>query len=193
MAYGEGPPFLSMDDYRNFDPVLNPANWTITGVPAIPAPQICPNDFTIPRVRRSWGQEVWWVNNDLYCLKSLLVLPGQKLPVHMHFEKDEVIMLGWGKPERPLSCPSLIIFNDKTMYPESKALVLHGDQIRISKGTFHSFINTTNEMVELVEVSTPHNEDDVYFTQDEPSAYQWAEVKKLLEDEEKFIGPIHAE
>jgi len=152
------------------------------------APQL--NLITIPTVRRPWGKEIWWANTDKYCLKSLVVMPGESLPVHMHYEKDEIIMLDWhGKEYADIDNPPyLMIFDKEKREPCKASLRLHGDQIRIPKRTFHSFVNTTMDTIELIEVSTTHEESDVMFTEDNPQHFSWPEVEQLLKAEDIVLG-----
>lgn len=48
-------------------------------------------------VPKSWGNEIWIVNNDLYCGKKLYINKGKNCSFHYHEIKDEFLYVESGK------------------------------------------------------------------------------------------------
>ena len=98
-------------------------------------------------VPKLWGQEKWIVNNDLYCGKILELKPGFESSLHYHPKKDETFHILEG------SC----ILN-----LEYKELQLaRGATVRIQPGQKHSFWSSDPNGCRILEVSTPHRDEDV--------------------------------
>lgn len=50
-------------------------------------------------VPKSWGWELWIVNNEKYCGKILFIKQGRWCSFHYHEKKDEVLYVQQGKIE----------------------------------------------------------------------------------------------
>jgi len=48
-------------------------------------------------VPKSWGWELWIVNNEMYCGKILFIKQGKYCSYHYHEIKDEVLYIQQGK------------------------------------------------------------------------------------------------
>lgn len=105
-------------------------------------------------VKKNWGQETWIVNNELYCLKKLIVHRGEwtsKGLFHYHKLKDETFYV-----------------LDGIMYIESihngvvnKIELLSDMSYQISPYVGHRFTSIT-EICTVMEVSTQHFDNDSY-------------------------------
>jgi len=96
---------------------------------------------------RQTGAIIISIINREYCKKLLVILPGQKHPIHAHKVKEETFQLLYG---------DLIVNNEgveKTMKP--------GDIQTILRGERHSFTSIKGAIFE--EVSTTHIKSDSYY------------------------------
>lgn len=97
---------------------------------------------------KAWGDEIWLVNNELYCLKRLIVLPGWQCSLHRHHVKDESFVVEQGR--------LLLRVGD-----DPARVVCAGDKaVRIPPGTWHRFGAFADRAI-FVEVSTHHDDNDV--------------------------------
>jgi mannose-6-phosphate isomerase-like protein (cupin superfamily) len=107
-------------------------------------------------VRKSWGSETWFQNNQLYCGKELYVLNGRTSSeglFHYHKNKDETFYILIG---------SLFLEYYK---PDDnpKGVVLHkGDSFRILPKVRHRFTAMKKDC-RFIEVSTFHDDNDSYY------------------------------
>jgi N-acetylneuraminate synthase len=96
---------------------------------------------------RQIGAIIISIINREYCKKLLIILPGQKHPVHMHQIKEETFQLLYGD----------LVVNiegrERTMKPGDIQTVLRGER--------HSF--TSNEGSIFEEISTTHIKNDSYY------------------------------
>jgi N-acetylneuraminate synthase len=99
------------------------------------------------KIDKLWGQERILVNNDKYCGKFLIIEPGFVSSIHMHNVKDETFLVLFGKVKLWLA-------------GETKILE-RGESYRIKPNTLHRFSSAWNEMSIVLEVSTPHSDEDV--------------------------------
>jgi mannose-6-phosphate isomerase-like protein (cupin superfamily) len=53
-------------------------------------------------VPKSWGREVWIVNNETYCGKILYITAGKTGSLHFHQHKTETFYLRVGRPSAAL-------------------------------------------------------------------------------------------
>lgn len=105
------------------------------------------------QVAKLWGLEEWLVNNDKYCAKLLWITPGFQCSLHYHPVKCETFTALEG-------IIRVEYYQDNTHYE----ILLSGnarDTITIPSGTPHRFWSMGGEGGLLLEVSTPHSEDDV--------------------------------
>ncbi|MDI9509461.1 MAG: N-acetylneuraminate synthase family protein [Bacillota bacterium] len=112
---------------------------------------------------RQYGAVIVNIINREYCKKLIIVLPGQKHPIHMHKIKEETFQLLHG------DLSITINGQDRLMKPGDIQTVLRGDE--------HSFTSTNGAIFE--EVSTTHIKNDSY--------YEDPEIRKLDPIERKTI------
>jgi mannose-1-phosphate guanylyltransferase len=106
-------------------------------------------DSEMPFVSKDWGYEQWLANNEKYCGKLLFIKSGKHGSYHMHPKKDEVMHVLEGMLH-------LVIEEDgePTFY-----VVRVGGSFRIPPGTPHQLSAPVD--TKIIEVSTPHSDDDV--------------------------------
>ena len=97
-------------------------------------------------VNKTWGREIWMVNNELYCGKILELYKNKRCSYHYHRKKDETFYLLNGK--------ILLEINGDT------SILIPGDSVRINPGTRHRY--TGLEDSEIIEISTHHSDSDTY-------------------------------
>jgi N-acetylneuraminate synthase len=96
---------------------------------------------------RQIGAIIISIINREYCKKLLVILPGQKHPVHMHRVKEETFQL---------------LYGDLTVNIEGKDRTLKpGDIQTVLRGERHSFTSTRGAIFE--EISTTHIKNDSYY------------------------------
>jgi len=97
-------------------------------------------------VEKVWGNEVWVVNNELYCFKRLTLKKNYQCSLHCHKIKDETFIIEEG--EVTMEC------DDKNITMRS------GDKIRIKPNEYHRFTGITDSVI--LEISTTHSDEDSY-------------------------------
>ena len=101
----------------------------------------------IKKVDKSWGNEEWIVNNNLYCGKILNLKPGFQGSIHYHKNKHETFYLLEGQVLLEL--------------PPNKTKILNpGDVQILSPLTKHRF--TPLKHSKIIEFSTHHEDSDTY-------------------------------
>ncbi|MDF2587716.1 MAG: cupin protein [Anaerocolumna sp.] len=113
---------------------------------------------------RQTGAIIINIINREYCKKLLVVLPGQKHPVHMHKEKEETFQLLYG------DLYINIDGKDRYMKPGDIQTVLRGEK--------HSFTSSKGAIFE--EVSTTHILNDSYYEDSRIRALDPIERKTIL-------------
>ncbi len=106
-------------------------------------------------VEKSWGHEIWFENNGLYCGKGLFVRYQEwssKGKFHYHPVKDETFIITYGTL-------LLQIGEDGHGFIEDHILPAQ-TSFRVKPGVKHRFTAINQEGCEFVEVSTIHNDDD---------------------------------
>lgn len=112
---------------------------------------------------RQFGAIIISIINREYCKKLLVILPGQKHPVHMHKQKEETFQL---------------LYGDLQIEIEGKERFLKpGDIQTILRGENHSFTSVKGAIFE--EISTTHIINDSY--------YEDAKIRSLDPIERKTI------
>jgi len=101
----------------------------------------------IQTVQKLWGYEEILVNNEKYCAKFLYLNPGFQSSFHYHREKDETFLVLEG------SC--------ELSTPEELLVLRKGQSYRLFPGASHSFSAADGKPCVILEVSTPHKEEDV--------------------------------
>ncbi len=103
-------------------------------------------------VKKGWGKEIWFVNNDEYCGKILCFDKGKKFSMHYHVEKKETWYIAKGKFLFSWICPEKgIVYNEYLNV---------GDVITNERGEAHQM--EALEESEIFEVSTFHKDSDSY-------------------------------
>ena len=98
-------------------------------------------------VEKLWGKEEIIVNNELYCAKFLILNPGFESSYHYHPLKDETFHV--------LEGVCLLNLNGKEL------VLCQGNTIRIAPTIPHSFCAMEKRPCRILEVSTPHSDEDV--------------------------------
>ena len=107
-------------------------------------------------VKKSWGNELWFENNEMYCGKLLVVRPGEwssRGKFHYHKIKDETFFIVDGTLR-------LDIADDDGKV--KKLILLENDSVRIKPEVRHRFTAQSTKVCKFVEVSTTHSDDDSY-------------------------------
>ena len=113
---------------------------------------------------RQIGAIIISIINREYCKKLLIVLPGQKHPVHAHKVKEETFQLLYGD--------LLVNIEGKERYMKP------GDIQTVLRGKKHSFTSTKGAIFE--EVSTTHVKSDSYYEDPRISRLDPIERKTIL-------------
>ena len=113
---------------------------------------------------RQTGAIIVSVINREYCKKLLIVLPGQKHPMHMHKIKEETFQLLYGDLE-------IVLDGEKK---ELKA----GDVQTVLRGQKHAFTSRNGAIFE--EISTTHIRKDSYYDDPKISKLDPMERKTIL-------------
>ena len=99
----------------------------------------------IKAVHKTWGQELWYVNTELYCSKLLEVKEGHCCSLHYHINKDEVFY---------------VLEGNITLELENDIICLaKGQSRRIFPGQVHRFTSNT-KLSKILETSTHHEDSD---------------------------------
>jgi len=101
---------------------------------------------------KGWGEEIWIINTDKYCGKLLKFRAGATFSDHYHINKDETWYVLSGKLE-------LRYYDLANADRLTKELTV-GDVVHIPPSTPHQLKALEDSVI--VEVSTPHDEEDSY-------------------------------
>lgn len=104
-------------------------------------------------VPKSWGYELWIVNNEKYCGKILFVKQGQWLSYHFHKIKDEVLYVQSGRARFVISR-----YEDGTGPKEFE--LRPGEAFHVTPGSPHQI--EALEDLTIIEFSTQHADSDSY-------------------------------
>ena len=105
--------------------------------------------FTVKRVEKPWGYEIWWAKTDRYVGKILHINAGHALSLQYHNIKDETIYLYSGRLLYEIEVDAVL--TKREMKP--------GDTQYVSPKTVHRM--TAIEDSDVFEVSTPELDDVV--------------------------------
>lgn len=114
---------------------------------------------------RQTGAIIISIINREYCKKLLVILPGQKHPIHMHKIKEETFQLLYGD--------LIVNIEGKDIYMKP------GDIQTVLRGQNHSFTSTKGAIFE--EVSTTHIKNDSYYDDPIVKALDPIERKTILQ------------
>jgi len=111
-------------------------------------------------VDKTWGNETWIVNNELYCSKILKLEQDKFCSVHYHIKKDETFCVLAGCIMLEICEQPWIDVIDFIRRKKVKSLS-EGETVRIRPGVLHRF--TGVEKISLIlETSTQHFDEDSY-------------------------------
>tara|TARA_Y100000310_G_scaffold302941_1_gene340803 strand:- start:6225 stop:6986 length:762 start_codon:yes stop_codon:yes gene_type:complete len=97
-------------------------------------------------VDKTWGEEIWLVNNDLYGGKLLVLQKGALSSYHCHLKKTETFMALEGYVRLVVEGKEHLL----TPFTRPKT---------IEPGEYHSFKGISESVI--IEISTPHDDADV--------------------------------
>jgi mannose-6-phosphate isomerase-like protein (cupin superfamily) len=103
--------------------------------------------------KKSWGFEIWMVNNNKYCGKILYIRQGQWCSFHYHKIKDETFYVRKGE--------IVLEYSELNNIKRNMIQLRERDSFRIEPVMVHRFIGTGSEN-EVIEISTQHFEEDSY-------------------------------
>jgi len=106
----------------------------------------------VKEVKKGWGKEIWFVNNDEYCGKLLCFDKGKKFSMHYHIEKKETWYISKGK--------FILTWIDTEHGKTYSEYLNEGDVITNERGEPHQ-MEALEESV-IFEVSTTHKDSDSY-------------------------------
>ncbi len=107
-------------------------------------------------VEKSWGSEIWFENNELYCGKLLTVLKDKwssKGKFHFHKIKDETFYIIKGILHLQIL--------DHTKRGTEVIKLYEGESYRVKPNVLHKFTSITGEC-KFIEVSTTHSDEDSF-------------------------------
>lgn len=109
-------------------------------------------------VKKAWGHELIVCNNDKYCGKILKVKEGYQCSIHCHPDKDETFLVMKGVVEMRVG--------------QGTRTLLKYDTAHIRPLVKHQFTALIES--EIIEFSTPHDDDDVVrFTKSGKAKPRW--------------------
>ena len=107
-------------------------------------------------IKKSWGYELWFINNSLYCGKMLLINKdswSSEGRYHYHKIKDEtffviegILILDWIDENNIVHTETLKNYNSFRIEPLMK----------------HRFTTKSKKGCKFIEVSTTHSDNDSY-------------------------------
>jgi mannose-6-phosphate isomerase len=108
------------------------------------------------KVEKPWGYEEIWAHTDKYLGKILTILPGHRLSLQYHKEKEETLYVLEGK---------LIVWaseDDTGKFIFNKGAVYH-----VKPGQVHRFGSPKgSKLTRLIEVSSPEIDDVIRLADD---------------------------
>jgi len=128
-------------------------------------------EFPHMHIKKTWGEEEWFENNELYCGKLLTVYRGfwsSTGNFHYHKIKDESFYVISGSLHLDVEIDGAI-----------KSLILHvGESFRVKPGVKHRFTvaGPIEAQCKFIEVSTTHMDDDSYRCYWNHDEQKWVEV-----------------
>ncbi len=102
---------------------------------------------TIKKVPKKWGEEMWLVNNGLYCGKLLFLKKNATCSYHYHKIKQETFYVPDGEVVLTIEGKDYIL--DPYARPKT-----------IMPGEKHKFFGLKKSVI--IEVSTHHSDNDVF-------------------------------
>lgn len=135
----------------------------------------------INKVQKVWGEELWYVNNEKYAAKQLILNKGYQCSLHYHAKKDEtfyilegvveleVVDLGkhmtilpWATQEEIDEIHSEAIALKEAYLKDLELIFLHpGQSFRLRPFIAHRF-SSVGPTAKILEISTTHEDSDSY-------------------------------
>lgn len=113
-------------------------------------------------VSKSWGYELWIVNNEKYCGKILFIKQGKHCSFHYHKLKDEVLYIQSGKIQ--------FRYQDPTDSLAEKIIQMGpGEAFHVKPGLIHQM--HALEDTTILEFSTQHFDEDSHRIKEENSIF----------------------
>jgi mannose-6-phosphate isomerase-like protein (cupin superfamily) len=123
------------------------------------------------KIKKIWGFEHWFANNDKYCGKLLYVEKGKwssKGAFHYHKDKDETFFIIDG----------MLRLDYVTDDGEFKSAILkNNESFRVKQLMKHRFTALSGQGCKFIEASTTHRDDDSYRVNWDEDKKQWVDVK----------------
>lgn len=121
-------------------------------VPKENSEQIKTKKLPVEIVKKGWGKEIIFVNNDEYCGKLLCFEKDKKFSMHYHIKKKETWYVSKGS--------FILIWVETDTGTTHTEYLKVGDVITNERGEPHQLIAL--EEAEVFEVSTKHYDDDSF-------------------------------
>ena len=96
-------------------------------------------------VQKVWGVERHYHNDDGYCIKMMIVVPGYQSSMHCHVKKIETFVVMEGELDLAIEFPSGVT---------ASMIILPGESVTLQPGTWHRFRSANGKRVVFVEGST---------------------------------------
>ena len=103
-------------------------------------------------VEKGWGYELWIINNEKYCGKSLFFNPNSKSSMHYHLKKEETWIVKSGK--------FILRYINGENAEVNEIHLKDNETYTIPIGLPHQLETETGG--EIIEISTEHFEYDSY-------------------------------
>ncbi len=103
-------------------------------------------------VEKGWGYELWIINNEKYCGKSLFFNPNSKCSMHYHLKKEETWIVKSGK--------FILRYINGENAEVNEIHLKDNETYTIPIGLPHQLETETGG--EIIEISTEHFEYDSY-------------------------------
>ena len=101
------------------------------------------------KIKKSWGYELIYQNNSLYCCKKLHIYNNSSCSYHLHMEKHETLLVVSGT-----------LYIDTTHDKTHKTYIIkEGEAFVVAPGFIHS-LRAKDSDVTLIEASTPSYDTD---------------------------------
>lgn len=110
-----------------------------------------------PEIMKRWGSEHIFTNGSeghLYCMKILVIKPGEKTSFHLHLRKAETICVAQGTLK-------LHIEDHAYQLPVTSFILEQNQAVRLDPGDIHCLENIGTEDLILFEASTVDDGDSI--------------------------------
>jgi len=116
-------------------------------------------------VSKTWGMEIWFVNNEHYCGKRLIFAEDHRCSIHWHKEKHETFLVDNGRVLVEIFRTSAPVVTKDTsvflMLPQKAYFLEVGQTMEIPQGIPHR-ITAIGGNASIIEFSTHHEDSDSY-------------------------------